>query len=76
MAGKAEGSQDYIREIETHIDKTLEHSDIITKLTESMSEITEKNQNNIECIVENVNKINTSNQQTLRNLSISGKIMN
>jgi len=42
MAGKAEGSQDYIREIETHIDKTLEHSDIITKLTESMSEITEK----------------------------------
>ncbi|ABN52466.1 MAG TPA: chemotaxis protein [Hungateiclostridium thermocellum] len=65
MAGKAEGSQDYIREIETHIDKTLEHSDIITKLTESMSEITEKNQNNIECIVENVNKINTSNQQTI-----------
>jgi len=61
MAGKAEGSQDYIREIETHIDKTLEHSDIITKLTESMSEITEKNQN-----VENVNKINTSNQQNIR----------
>jgi len=30
-----------------------------------MSEITEKNQNNIECIVENVNKINTSNQQTI-----------
>ena len=66
MAGKAGESQNYISEIKIHIDKTMENSNVITKLTESMSYITEKNQNNIEYIVENVNKINVSNQQTAK----------
>lgn len=66
MAAKAEESQDYINEIKMHIDKTMENSNVITKLTESMSDITKKNQNNIEYIFNNVNKINTSNQQTIK----------
>lgn len=79
MANKAEESQNYINEIETHIEKTMEHSNIITKLTESMSEITEKNQNNIEYIVKNVNKINTSNQETIKQfeyISLNNELIN
>jgi len=64
MAIKAEESQDYINQIKTHIDKTMENSTTIIKLTKSMSSITQKNQDNIEDIVKKVNDIKKSNQQT------------
>lgn len=65
MAAKAEESQDFIDQIKAHIDKTMENSTAIIELTESMSYITGKNQNNIDDIVNKVNTINTSNQQTI-----------
>ncbi|OPZ89617.1 MAG: Methyl-accepting chemotaxis protein 3 [Firmicutes bacterium ADurb.Bin419] len=65
MATKAEESQDFIDQIKSHIDKTMENSTAIIKLTESMISITEKNQSNIDGIANKVNSINTSNQQTI-----------
>ncbi len=65
MAVKAEESQNYINQIKSHIDKTMENSTSIIKLTKSMSSITEKNQDNIDDIVNKVNNIKTSNQQTV-----------
>jgi methyl-accepting chemotaxis protein len=66
MAIKAEESQEYINEIKMHIEKTMENSNKISTLTNSMSDITKKNQNNIDCIVDNVNKINASNNETIK----------
>ncbi len=65
MAVKASESQDYINQIKAHIGKTMGNSSAIIKLTESMSSITEKNQDNIDNIVRKVNSINESNQQTI-----------
>lgn len=73
MAAKAEESHDYINDINVHIEKTMENSNIITNLTKSMSDITKKNQNNIECIADNVDKINTSNQQTIKHFEYISK---
>lgn len=73
MAAKAEESHDYINDINVHIEKTMENSNIITNLTKSMCDITKKNQNNIECIADNVDKINTSNQQTIKHFEYISK---
>lgn len=66
MAVKAKESHEYINEIKIHIEKTMDNSNTISSLTNSMSDITKKNQNNIDCIVDNVNKINISNNQTIK----------
>ncbi|GEM_PF-496971 len=66
MAIKAEESQKYINEIKMQIEKTMENSNKISSLTNSMSDITKKNQSNIDCIVDNVNKINASNIETIK----------
>jgi len=73
MAVNAEESQKYIDEINEHIEKAMENSNIISNLTNSMSEVTKKNQINIERIVDNVNKINTSNQQTIKHFEYISK---
>lgn len=51
----------------------MENSSKISSLTNSMSDITKKNQNNIECISDKVNKINISNQETIKHFEYISK---